>query len=132
MLVARSGRVGDDFVVRDRNLAFVGNRRDVEGRLVVGLVERREGAPRVGRLELRGGVLAPLIVFAQIQAAHLVVENAGVADVDRRGARGERLLHAQHDHFLLFFGSDLCLLRGAAARNRDIVKIDVRRVQRDL
>ena len=110
VLVARSGRVGHDFVVGDRDLSFVGDGGDVERRFVVGLVKRGEGAPRVGGFKLRGGVLASLIVFAQIQAAHLAVEDAGVGNVDGRRAGGQRLLDRQHNHFLIFFGRDLRLL----------------------
>ena len=61
----------------------VDHQRDVEGRLVGGLVERRERAPRIGRLHLRDGVL-PAVRLADVEASQLVVEDAGVRDVDRR------------------------------------------------
>ena len=111
MLVAGAGRIGNNLLVRDRDLTFVGNGGDIEGGLVSGLVERRKRAARVRGLELRGGVLASLIVFAQIEAAHLVVENAGVGDVDGRRSGGQRLLDRQHDHFFFFLGRDFSFLR---------------------
>ena len=71
VFVAGAWSIGDDFLVRDRHQAFVGHGGDVEGCFVVGLVKGRKGAAGVGGFKLRGGILAALVVFAQIKAAHL-------------------------------------------------------------
>ena len=52
VFVARTRSVRDDFLVRDRDQALVGHRRNIEGRFIVGFVERRESAPRVGGFKL--------------------------------------------------------------------------------
>ena len=112
MLFARTGRVGDDFLVGDRDHALVGNRGDVEGRFVIRFVERGKGAAGVGGFKLRGRVLAPLIVFAQVKSAHLVVENARVCDVDRsRCPRRSGFSTDSTTISFVFFGRDFRLLR---------------------
>ena len=88
VLVAGAGRVGDDLAVGDRGVALVDDGGDVEGRLVGRLVEAGEGHARVGRFHLRDFVLAAL-VGAQIEAAQLVVQMAGVLDVHRRRPGGK-------------------------------------------
>ena len=72
--------------VGDRRVAAVDRQRDRERRLERRLVEARKRAARVGRLELRDGVVAA-VRLAQVEAAQLVVEDAGVADVDFGRAR---------------------------------------------
>src|SRR5208283_4417932 len=79
VLVTRAGRVGNNLAVGDGGVALVDNRGDVKGRLVVRLVEAREGNARVGGLHLRHFVFAALI-SAEVKAAQLVIEMSGVLD----------------------------------------------------
>ena len=109
-----------------------GNSRDIKSSLVIGFVKRRKGAAGVGRLKLRRGILASLIVFSQIKAAHLAVQHAGIGDVNGGRAGCQRLFDRQHHHFFLFFWRHLGLLRCTAAGDRHVMKVDVDRVQRDL
>jgi hypothetical protein len=67
-----------------------------------------------------------------VQAAHFVIENAGVSNVNGGRTRSQRLLNAQHNHFFVFFGCNLRRLRGTAAGDADLVEVDVDRIQRDL
>ena len=105
------------FAVRDRRHVFVGNDRDIEGRLVGGFVKRRKRAPRVGRFKLRHRVLARLLVLSQVQTAQFVVQDANVLDVNGRWPRLNRLLpNDQRRHFFFFVERDFRLLRRTAAR----------------
>ncbi len=61
---------------------------DVEGGLHGGLVEGGEGAAGVGGFELGYGVVAGL-GFGEVKAAELVVEDAGIADVEGDRTGGE-------------------------------------------
>ena len=87
------GRVGELAAVGDRRVGGVDHQRDVEGGLLRRLVERREGAARVGGLHLAHRVVAA-VGLAQIEAAQLVVEDAGVGDADRGRAGRHPLRHA--------------------------------------
>ena len=65
-----------------------------EHRLAVGLVEAREGAPGVGRLELRGGqgVLDAVVVgeHGPVEPVELVVQDARELEEDRSRPGSER------------------------------------------
>ena len=93
-----AGRVRHLAAVRQRRVGGGDGERDVEGGLVGRLVERGERAPRVGGLHLRHGVF-PAVGRAQVEAAQLVVENAGVGDGDRRRAGGQRPVHGEASRF---------------------------------
>ncbi len=90
---AGAGRVADDGAVGDGGVAAVDDQGDVVGGLEGRLVEAGEGAARIGGFELRDGVVARG-GLGEIEAAQLVVEDAGVVDGDawpcRRGAGRER------------------------------------------
>ena len=75
-----AARVGHDLPVRDRGVAAVDRQRDGERRLERRLVEARKRPARVGGLELRHGVL-PELGLADVKAAQLFVQRAGVPDV---------------------------------------------------
>ena len=73
--------------VRQCDQAVGDDERDAEDRLHVGLVPAREGAPRVGRLELRRRDRVRALVVGvgrPVEPTQLVVELA--AEVDREGA----------------------------------------------
>jgi hypothetical protein len=70
--------VVDDVGIGDGRVAFIDDQRDVEGGLEGRLVEAGKGAAGVGRLKLSDGVVA-LGGLGEIEAAQLVVEDAGVA-----------------------------------------------------
>ncbi len=92
--------VGDDLGVGDDGVAGVDGEGDVEGGFVGGLVEGGEGAAGVGGFELGDGVVAGF-GFGEIEAAELVVEDAGVADREGYFAGGEGLREGEGG---LFFG----------------------------
>ncbi len=123
-------RVGDHPAVGERHVATVDRQRDVEGRLEGWLVEARECASRVGRLELRDGV-ALVVLGAEIEAAQLVVEDAAVADVDLRAALRQRLRHREGCGLTLFVERDGRRLPRRAAFDRDLAERDFRRVEDD-
>ena len=52
VLLARAGRIRNDFVVRDCDLPFVGYSCDVERRFVVGFIKRGKGAAGIGGFKL--------------------------------------------------------------------------------
>jgi len=68
------------------------------------MTERRAGH-RWTRIACR--VLASLIIFTEVKAAHLVVENTRVGDVNGRRASCEWLIDCQYHHLFVFFRSDL-------------------------
>jgi hypothetical protein len=70
-------------------IAFVDDGGERKGRFQRRFVERREHPPRVGGFELRDGV-APVVGFAEIQPAQVVVEDAVVADGDLGVSGGDR------------------------------------------
>ena len=72
-----AGRVGLDGAVGDGGVGAVDDQRNVVGGLEGRLVEAGEGAARVGGFELGDGVVAAG-GFGEIEAAQLVVEDAGV------------------------------------------------------
>ena len=84
-VIDRPRRVGQQLAVRDRHVAAVDGQRDAERRLERRFVEAGKRAPRVGRFELRHGVV-PGLGLAQVEAAQLVVEDAAVLHVNRRSA----------------------------------------------
>src|SRR6202034_2125898 len=98
---------------------LVGNCSDVEGGFVIGLIERRKCATRVGGLELGGGVLASVIILAKIKPAHLAVENARVCNVNGGWTRRQRLLDSKHGHLFTFLGRHLSVLHARAAGDGD-------------
>ncbi len=85
---AGAGGVGNDGAVGDGRVACIHHQRNVISGLESWLVEAGEGAARVGGLELRDGVVA-VVAFGEIEAAQLVVQNAGVTDGERGLARGQ-------------------------------------------
>ena len=88
-----AGRVRNRRAVRDGRVGGVDHERDVERGFLGRLVEAREGSPRIGGFHLTDRVV-PAVGLAQVEAAQLVVEDAGVGDVDRgragRHPRGHR------------------------------------------
>ena len=130
--VPGTGCIGNDLLVRDRDQTLPSDSGDVERGLVVRFVKRREGASRVGGFKLRRGILAAVIVFSQIKAAHFAVQRPGVGNVHGRRTGCQRLFDRQHCHLFFFFRSELRLLCGAAAGDANVMKVDVDRVQRDL
>ena len=90
-LEARRWDIGDNVGVGDDGIAGVDGEGDGEGGLESGLVEAGESAAGVvGGFELGDGVVAGG-GFGEIEAAELVVEDAGEGDVEGVGAGGELL-----------------------------------------
>src|SRR5262245_62782290 len=85
----RSGLVRKKLAVRDCRVAAIDRQSDGKRGLEGRLVEARERAPGVSRFELRDRVRA-ITAFAQVEAAQLVVEYAGIPDVDVRRPRWNR------------------------------------------
>ena len=87
--------------------------REIENRLVCGLIEARESAASVGRLELRYRVF-PALALAQIKPAQLIVQNAGEENVNFGWPRGRFSRHRQRSLFFLPLQADSSFLRGPA------------------
>ena len=99
------GDVADHVGVRDDGVAGVDGKRDVEGGLERGLVEAGEGAAGVGGFELGYSVVAGL-GLREIEAAELVVQDAGEAVGDRDMAGGESLGEGEGGLFLFEIEGD--------------------------
>src|SRR5579884_142528 len=84
----RPGRIGNESLVGNCRVAFIDHESDVERSFLIRLVEAREGAAGVGRLELRNRI-STLRRLAQIKTAKLVVENAGKDDVQTHWTGGQ-------------------------------------------
>ena len=127
----RAGGVADDLPVGDGYVPCIHHQRSVVGGLKGWLIERRKGAPRVGGLELGDSVVA-LGGLRQIEAAQLVVQNAGVMDGQRGLARGQ--CHGESKCRLLFVlvERDSSLLLFAVSGHAHTLKGDLGGVQRDV
>src|SRR6201989_3263317 len=66
VLISGPGRIRYDFVVGDRDLAFVRDRGDVKRRLVLRFVERGKRPARISGFKLRRCIFAAVVVFAEI------------------------------------------------------------------
>ena len=90
-LLAALAALGDDARVGDGGERRVDRERDGEHRLERRLVPARERAPRVRRLELRGGQeagdAALVLVARAVEAAELVVQRAAEGQAQAPGAR---------------------------------------------
>ena len=132
-LPGRGWGVGDLVGVGDDGVGCIYGEGYVEGRLVGGLVEAGEGAAGVSGLELSDGVVAGL-GLGEIEAAELVVEDAGVADGEGYFSGGESLGEGEGGLLFVFVESDCCRLRlrdRTADRGDDGLKFDLGRIQGD-
>ena len=102
-----------------------------EGRLERRLVEAGKRAARVGRLELRHGVL-PQLRLADVEAAQLTVQDAAEPDVDLGRALGERLRHGQRRGLARLVERDRRVLRGGAGADGHLVELELEGVQHHL
>jgi hypothetical protein len=130
VLPPRSRRIGRDRAVRDRVVPRVDHGGEIEGRLHRRLVEGREHPPRVGGFELRHRVAA-IVRLAQIEAAQLVIESAGVFDVQSRRSGGDSFRDDQRRELRLLVDFGPRRLCRAASLDGDLLEGDLRRVEDD-
>ena len=107
-LLARVGQRGFAHGPRvgNRGQRLVHDQRDLKDRLEPRLVPARKRAPRVGRFELRGrqrlGVPVGVRVGAAVEAAQLVVQDAGERDMQGVATGRQRPVEAQRRTFVRF------------------------------
>ena len=126
----RPARVGHDLSVRDGGVAAVDRQRDRERRLERRLVKARKRPARVGGLELRDGVL-PELGPADVEAAQLAVQEAGVPDVELGRSFGERRGHGQRRGLILLVERDGGGLRRRAGADRHLSELNVQGVEHE-
>ena len=128
---ARARRVRQHLAVGDRGVAAIDRQRDGERRLERRLVEARERAARVGRLELRDRVL-PQLGLADVEAAQLGVQDAAVADVDLGGAFRRAAARTVSVAVCAVSSSvTVAICAAGAGADRHLAEIDLERVQHD-
>ncbi len=106
------------------------DQRDVVGGLEGRLVEAGKGAARVGGFKLRDGVVAAG-GFGEIEAAQLVVEDAGEGDVKRGLACGEFLREGEGGLLLFLVERDGGGLLFAGGGDGDALEGDLCGVESD-
>ena len=79
---------------------------------------------------MRDGI-APLLALGDIEAPELVVQHAGVPDVNLRRTCGQRSRDGQHRGLGRLIEDDACRLRRGAGADGHVPEIDLRRVQHD-
>ena len=130
MLFAGLRLIADDIGIRDRCIAFVDDKGDIEGGFEGWFVKAGECATSVRRLKLSYGVVT-LRGLREIEPAQLVIQNAGVAQLKPEFACGKLLPEIEGG--LLFAGifRDLGGQRPAVNGRRDALEFDFRGVQDD-
>src|ERR1700761_7094065 len=109
---------------------MVDDQRHIKPGLEGRLVEAGKGAAGVGRLELGDSVVA-LLGFGEVEAAQLVVEDAGVVD-GKGGFTGRQLLaEVQGSLLLLRVFADLRGEGFTADARGYALELDLGRVERD-
>ena len=126
----RTRHIGDDLSVRDRPVAAIDGERDGERRLERRFVEAGKCAARIGRFELSHGVRA-IPSLAQIEPAQLIVEDAGVPDMNLVRAAIERARHRQRRRLALLVQHHRRLLRGRAGADGHVVNYQLERMEDD-
>ena len=127
---AGAGGVTDEGAVGDGGVAAVDDERNVVGGLEGGLVKGWEGAAGVGGLKLRDGIVAAG-GFGEIEAAQLVIEDAGVVDGERGLASGQRARHGESGLLLCAVEGDRSGLRFARGGDGDGLEGDFDGVKGD-
>ena len=130
VLARWAGLVGHHCAVRDRMIAGVDDCRQRERRLERRLVERREHAPRVGRLEL-GDRVAAVVGLTQIQPAQLIVQDALIGDLNPCRAGGNLDRDGERRLILGRIEGHRRGLRLAASDNLHVAKRDLGGVEND-
>jgi hypothetical protein len=124
-------RVRQYAAIRDRHVTGRDDGGHQERRLHVRLVEARKRAPRIGRLELRGRVLAP-VRLAHVQTAERALQLRGVLDPDPCRAGCQAPPHGQGRRLTAFVGRDRRRLAAPARHDRRLLEGDADRVEGDL
>ncbi len=134
-MFSRNGprRIGDDLRIGDRGIACVDHQRYVERGLQRRLVEAGKGAPRIGGFKLCDAVGA-LPGAREIKSAQLVVEDAGVGNLQRD--RSRRKFSCECECGLLLFwierdGGDLRRCDGVAHSRPYGLEFDLRCIERN-
>src|SRR5215472_3807650 len=132
MLISRSGGIRDYLAVGNYRHSLVRDHRYVKTRLVDRLIERRKHASRVGVFELGRSVFSTLVVFADVKAAHLIVQNSGVQDVNTDWTSEKRIVDLKCRGFLGLVRGDLGTLGASTAGDLHLMKSNVGGVEHDL
>ena len=126
----RPGHVGKHLAVGDGGIAAIDGQRHGKGRLEGRLVEARKRPARVGRLELRDGVL-PQRRLADVEPAQLAVQGAAVADADLGLPLLDRPCDGQRRGLAWLVQRDLGGLRRGAGADRDVLELEFGGVEHD-